>query len=107
MGYKWKMVWLIALRTIGWVYTAMCRPLMRTTAWVYAIFWTMFGPLNIFNAFIVNPSPMDTEWLIHTTLHVLQFALGLFLMRYLWRSSWPSRQETVRLGKIDAQRPAP
>jgi hypothetical protein len=95
------MVWLIVLRTIGWVYAAMFRPLMRTTAWVFAILWVMFGPLSIFNALVVKVS------LTETTAHVVQFGLGIYLIRYLWRSSWPSRQETVRLGKSDALRPTP
>ena len=94
------MMWLIVLRTIGWAYAAMFRPLMRPTAWVYAILWVVFGPLNILNAFTSRTS----EWLFYTAAHILQFALGYYLLRYLWRSSRPSRQETARR---DAQQPAP
>jgi hypothetical protein len=93
------MVWLVVVRTIGWAYAAMFRPLMRTTAWVYAILWVVFGPLNILHAF-----SRTSEWLIHTAAHILQFALGYYLLRYLWRSSRPSRQDTLAR---DAQQPAP
>ena len=93
---------LIILGTIiRWVYEAMLRPLMLTTAWVYAVLWVMFGPLSIFNALVRKFSLMET------TAHVVQFAVGIYLIRYLWRSSWPSRQETARLAKNDVQRPAP
>ena len=92
-------MWLIVLRTIGWVYAAMFRPLILTTAWVYAVLWVMLGPLNILLTLMV---PAVKFSLTETGLHVVQFALGLYLMRYLCRSSWSSRQETVRLGESDA-----
>jgi hypothetical protein len=99
------MVWLVVVRTIGWAYAAMFRPLMRTTAWVYAILWVVFGPLNILDAFIWKASLSEPiEWLVYTAAHILQFALGYYLLRYLWCSSRPSRQETARR---DAQQPAP
>jgi hypothetical protein len=96
------MVWFVVVRTIDWAYAAMFRPLMRTTAGVYAILWVVFGPLNILDAFIriVRLSP---EGLFYTAAHILQFALGYYLLRHLWRSSRPSRQETVGL---DTQQPA-
>jgi hypothetical protein len=93
------MVWLVVVRTIGWAYAAMFRPLIRTTAWVYAILWVVFGPLNILNAFT-----RTSEWLFYTAADILQLVLGYYLLRYLWRSSRPSRQGTVRR---DSQQPAP
>jgi hypothetical protein len=99
------MVWLVVVRTIGWAYVAMFRPLMLTTAWVCAILWVVSGPLNILNAFIVKASlSRMTEWLSYTAAHIVQFALGYYLLRYLWRSSRAAREETVR---GDAQQPAP
>lgn len=93
------MVWLVVWRTIGWASAAMLRPLVLTTAWVYAILWVVLGPLNILLAF-----SQTSEWLIDTAAHIVQFALGYHLLRYLWRSSRPSWEDTV--GR-DAQKPAP
>jgi hypothetical protein len=65
----------------------------------------VFGPLNIFNAFIMKASlSRMTEWLVYTAAHIVQFALGCYLLRYLWRSSRAGREEIVRR---DAQQPAP
>jgi hypothetical protein len=80
----------------------MFRPLIRTTAWVYAFLWVLLGPLNILIAFT-----RASDWLLYTVAYILQFAVGYYLLRYLWRSSWPSRQETVRLGESDAPKSGP
>jgi hypothetical protein len=90
------MVWSI----VCWAYAAMVRPLIRTTAWVFAILSVVLGPLNVLFAFFGTRK----GWLIHIAVNILQFVLGYYLLRYLWRSSRPSRQETA--GR-DAQQPTP